>query len=153
MKKMILIVFVVSLVALIASFSSGEKKSTPDTQIGLSKVSVFDSPAPEATKLNPVEPGDGKLVEKGFPEQPPEIPHGIFDVAAITFTENECFDCHDVEEKEPGEPTPVPESHYVDLRRAPEVVGDKLVGARYNCLSCHVSPGLNEPLVGNVFGE
>ena len=116
-------------------------------------MSVFDTPAPERTKPNLSEPGDLPLPEH-FPELPPVVPHGVKDHLPITLTENACADCHVYQgEKEPGEPTPVPRSHYVDFRNAPGQEQKKLVGARYNCVSCHVSPGSNALLVGNRFAE
>jgi cytochrome c-type protein NapB len=120
-------------------------------ELGLSKTSVFDTPAPAATAVNTSDPGDRPTVAPEFPQQPPVIPHGILDFLPVSFDENECMDCHAIDEKEPGEPTPIPPSHYVDLRNAPNSQSDELAGARYLCISCHVSPGDNEPLVQNDF--
>jgi cytochrome c-type protein NapB len=130
-----------------------ETKSTPDTDIGLSKTSVFDTPAPDSTRANLSEPGDRPGVPGESSVHPSPIPHGIADFLPITLADNQCIGCHAVEEKEPGEPTPIPPSHYTDLRHAPGEAGDEIAGARYNCLGCHVSPGENEPLVGNTAGE
>jgi nitrate reductase cytochrome c-type subunit len=41
------------------------------------------------------------------------------------------------------------ESHFKDLRHAPEVLRDELAGARWYCTSCHVSQSDAEPLVDN----
>lgn len=154
MRKTFVIVFALSFLVLIGTLSSREgRKGIPDTEIGLSKTSVFDTPAPEATRLNQSDPGDRPTVPQEFGDQPPLISHGIGEFLPVTFEENQCIACHEVEEKEPGEPTPIPSSHYVDLRSAPGVKGDEIVGARYNCANCHVSPGENEPLVGNTFGK
>jgi cytochrome c-type protein NapB len=112
---------------------------------------VFDTPAPGTTEVNTSDPGDRPTVKPGFPEQPPVVPHGIVDFLPITRDDNQCIDCHAVEEKEPGEPTPIPPSHYIDMRNAPGAQSDELAGARYLCISCHISPGDNEPLVGNTF--
>lgn len=139
---------------LIAALAPQEStKGIPDTKLGLSKTSVFDTPAPEATVKNRSEPGERPLVARGFPEQPPPVPHGIDDYLPITLSENQCADCHMEEERKiAGEPTPIPSSHYFDLR-APKKTQNTLVGARYNCMSCHVSPGGNAPLTGNTFGD
>jgi cytochrome c-type protein NapB len=128
-------------------------RAIPDTEVGLSKASVFDTPAPEMIQRNESEPGDQSVIAPGFPDEPRLIPHGIGDYLPITLDENQCVDCHAVEEKEPGEPTPIPRSHYVDMRHAPEDVQDEVAGARYNCVSCHISPGENPLLVDNAFGE
>lgn len=126
-------------------------EGTPDTKMGLSKTSVFDAPAPDVTLKNRSEPGELPLLARGFPEQPPMIPHGIDEFVPITLAENQCADCHAEAEDLPGEPTPIPRSHYVDLRNAPDDVQGTIVGVRYNCVSCHVSPTENKLLTGNTF--
>jgi nitrate reductase cytochrome c-type subunit len=152
MKTVFTIVFIAALALVVGSIVA-DKAGVPDTEIGLSKTSVFDIASPPATLHNESEPGDDVLIPRGFPEQPSQIPHGVLEFLPITFDDNQCVDCHAVEKKEPGEPTPIPPSHYTDLRHAPGKIGEELVGARYNCLSCHVSPGGNAPLVGNSFGR
>ncbi len=154
MKKTISVVGVfTSLLLVVVLGIHGSTSKTADTELGLSKGSVFDVPAPEPIQRNVSEPGDEPLIPRGFPEQPPAIPHGIDEFLPILLQDNQCMDCHAVEEKVEGEATPIPRSHYVDLRNAPEEAGDEPVGARHLCLSCHASPGGNAPLVGNTFGE
>ena len=154
MRRAMLAVFVLASLLLMGMLLPEEQsKGTPDTEIGLSKTSVFDTPAPEVTRTNTSEPGDLPLPERGFPEEPPVIPHGVGEFLPITFAENQCAECHAEEEKIPGEPTPMPRSHYVDLRNAPKDVQGEIVGARYSCVSCHVSPGGNVPLTPNSFGN
>lgn len=128
-------------------------RSIPDSRIGLSKVSVFDTPTPPPVKSNNSEPGDRPAFEALFPGGPTSIPHGIDDLLPITFDDNQCIDCHEVEVKEEGEPTPIPESHYVDMRNAPGKKQDAVTGARFNCVLCHVVPGDNPALVGNLFDK
>ena len=142
-----------SLLAVQSMVAQAESAAVKADKLGLSKVSVFETPAPDATVVNTSEPGDRPAVPRSFPEQPPIVPHGIVEFLPITIGDNQCMDCHEVEEKEAGEPTPVPESHYVDYRNAPGATGDELAGARYICTSCHVSPGGNAPLVENTYGE
>ena len=125
----------------------------PDEQIGLSKVDVSEVAEPLAFRLVDAEPGEGPLPARAYPDAPPVIPHGIADLDPITREVNDCVDCHGVEEKEPGEPTPIPGSHYVDLRHAPEVERTALAGARHNCTACHAPQSDAAPLVGNGFGD
>lgn len=149
-----MLVFLLAFPALIDSACTRDKsKDISDTDIGLSKSSVFDAPAPDRTLANRSDPGDRAVVPRGFSDQPIVIPHGISAFLPITLEDNQCIDCHKVTEKEAGEPTPIPVSHYVDLRGASRTAGNEIVGARYNCVSCHVSPGDNEPLVDNLFGK
>lgn len=55
---------------------------------------------------------------------------------------NQCKGCHDRPQmwgaKRKGLPTPIPESHYTDMRNDPGTVGKKLVSARSVCTQCHV---------------
>jgi len=127
--------------------------STPiaDTELGLSKGSVFDVPTPPAVKANERTPGEGPLVPRPYVIAPPQIPHAAADFLPITLTQNACLDCHAVKDKKPGEPTPIPPSHYTDYRRTPDRVGDKLAGARYVCVSCHAARTDAPSLMGNRF--
>ena len=123
----------------------------PDRDLGLSKGAVSDVVDPPAELTNLSEPGDRPTTPRDFPQQPPRAPHGVEALLPITMDENQCMDCHAVEEKVEGEPTPIPVSHYTDLRNSPDTVGKGLVGARYVCVSCHVSQAANELLVENRY--
>jgi len=130
-----------------------EPKGVPEARIGLRGVSVFETAVPPPVVENTTDPGEAPLPKRVNGEVPPVVPHGVADFLPITRSSNACIDCHAVEEKEPGEPTPLPESHYRDLRNAPDVVGEAVAGARYVCVSCHVAPTSASPLVANRFGE
>ena len=123
----------------------------PDTALGLAKGSVFDVPVPPPVPANVTGPGAGPLVPRAYPGAPPVIPHAIGDFLPITARENSCLDCHGVKEKKPGEATPIPPSHYLDLRRAPDRAGDTVAGTRLVCTACHVERTGAPPLVGNSF--
>lgn len=133
--------------------STGPAGSIPDTRIGLVAGSVFEVLAPAATPENRSEPGERSLPERPSVEWPPVIPHSIVDFIPITAAENLCIDCHGVEVKEEGEPTPIPRSHYIDLRGAPGSVRESVAGARWFCTSCHVSQTDAAPLVENSQGR
>lgn len=128
-------------------------KPTPDHTLGLSKDSVFDVPAPPKFKDEDSSPGEKPVLKRINREFPPMIPHGIADALPITRASNMCLDCHDTKAtRKAGEPTPIPPSHYVDLRRAPEAKGgDKPAGTRYYCTACHVPQTDAKPLVGSGY--
>ncbi|MEE9219050.1 MAG: nitrate reductase cytochrome c-type subunit [Acidobacteriota bacterium] len=126
--------------------------ATPDTEIGLSKGSVFESLSPDPVIEDQAEPGDKPLLPRAYPGSPPLISHGVADFLPISRDQNACIDCHQVELKEEGEPTPIPRSHFVDLRNAPAQVRETPAGARYNCVSCHVPQTNAGPLVAIQFG-
>ncbi|MDF1562157.1 MAG: nitrate reductase cytochrome c-type subunit [Deltaproteobacteria bacterium] len=126
--------------------------SIPESEIGLGSYDVFEAGTPMAPVAEGSEPGEGPKHPRAHPMAAPVIPHGVADLDPITRESNACVDCHEVKEKTEGEPTPMPPSHYTDLRNAPEKVGEKVAGARWVCISCHVARTDQAPLVGNSFG-
>jgi cytochrome c-type protein NapB len=122
-----------------------------DSELGLSKGSVFEVPTPPAVKANDSNPGEGPLLPRPYIIAPPRIPHAVADFLPITQKQNACLDCHAVKEKKQGDPTPIPPSHYTDYRNAPDRVGDQVVGTRYVCVSCHAVKTDAPNLVGNRF--
>lgn len=127
--------------------------SMPVNAIGLSPGSLDDVPTPPRVVSNDSEPGDRPLLPRVFAGAPPLMPHGAADYLPIEREDNACVFCHQVEEKVEGDATPIPQSHYRDLRNAPAVVRKEVAGARWNCIACH--PPLSDavPLVGNSFGN
>jgi len=124
----------------------------PDTALGLSKTSVFDAPPPPRVKPNDSAPGELPVLARPYASAPPRIPHDMESFLPITPKSNACADCHSVAEKEPGQPTPMPASHYTDLRNAPGHRGDRVAGARWVCTACHAPLTDAKPIVGNAFG-
>ena len=124
---------------------------TRDTQIGLARGSVFDTYVPPALTENDSEPADYPLVKPPYEGFPTPIPHGVRELLPITWKDNACAGCHtDSEIKVAGEATPVPKSHYVDLRRKPDQAGEDVAGARFACMACHQVATGAKPLVSNV---
>lgn len=120
-----------------------------DLDLGLQKGSVFDAPVPPVVRWNQSFPGERPGLLRAHPEAPPVTPHGTADFLPITRDQNVCTDCHLIDEKVEGGPTPIPESHFVDLRDAPGEVRDEIAGSRWVCTACHVAQTDNPPLVGN----
>jgi nitrate reductase (cytochrome), electron transfer subunit len=124
----------------------------PDRDLGLSRTSVFEAPAPPPFRAEDSAPGEKPLPRRINREAPPVIPHGVSDCLPITRSSNLCMDCHaHPGPKKQGEATPIPSSHFVDLRRAPGARGKQVAGARYVCISCHVSRTDARLLVGSTF--
>jgi cytochrome c-type protein NapB len=126
-------------------------KPIPDRDIGLSKTAPAEVAAPPRVKENDSSPGERPVRPRAFPGAPPAVPHGVADLLPITPKANACVDCHAVKEKKKGEPTPIPASHYVDLRNAPGKQGEQVAGARWICVECHVPQQDVKPLVGSPF--
>jgi cytochrome c-type protein NapB len=123
----------------------------PDATLGLSRGSVFDMPTPPVVRENASGPGERPVGPRAYPGAPPVVPHAIRDFLPLSAAVNPCLDCHAVKEKRPGGPTPIPPSHYLDLRNAPARPGEKVAGARFACTACHVALTDAPRLVGNAF--
>ncbi len=124
---------------------------TPEDRMGLARGGPMEVRPPPVVKENDSAPGDRPVRPRAFAGAAPAIPHGIADFLPITRAENACVDCHAVATKKKGEPTPIPASHYVDLRNAPSKRGEKVVGARWSCTACHVPQQDVAPLVKGPF--
>ena len=126
-----------------------------DSDTGLSPQSVFEVPTPEAFDYKGVMPGTDPVYKRAYPGAPPQIPHNIELMTPVKASVNYCLSCHgsSAELSQPlkGKPTPIPVSHYTDLRHKPDTATKKLVGARYVCTQCHVPQADVEPLVKNKF--
>lgn len=123
-----------------------------DRDLGLSRTSVFEVPAPPAWKAEDSSPGEKPAPPRLSTQIPPVVPHGVADLLPITREQNGCVDCHQLAgPRKAGEPTPLPPSHYVDYRNAPGKVGDKVAGARWICTACHVARTDAPPAVGSTF--
>lgn len=146
------LILALTLCALPLAASKPPSKPIPDRDLGLSRTSVFDAPAPPVYLDEASDPGEKAPPKRINWEYPPVIPHGVADSLPITRSTNLCLDCHAVPgPKKKGEATPIPTSHYLDLRRAPDAKGTQVAGTRYVCISCHVPRTDAPPLVASSY--
>lgn len=127
-------------------------------QLGLSKTNVRDAPAPPLYTFSTQFPGTSQRLPRAYPEAPPQIPHNIDMFIPIKMGANQCLGCHNNpalwgQPLVQGIPTPIPKSHYTDLRNAPDKVTSQLIGSRYVCVQCHTPQANAQPLVANTFGK
>ena len=108
------------------------------TEVGAPQT-VFDAP----------DPGDSELAERAFENSPPVIPHNVDGLLPITGAENACADCHLPAEAADVGATPVPASHFYDIRRDTQL--QELAGANYHCTQCHAPQANTTELVENTF--
>jgi cytochrome c-type protein NapB len=159
MKTTIRFLMITALVASLLSCAGATRTGSSggavisDQQIGLSKGSVFETPTPAPVVPNASDPGEQTPVPAAFYGSPPVIPHTVDGFVPITADSNMCVECHALEQAGDGDPTPIPESHYTDLRHDPGNVTDQVVGARYRCTACHAPQTDAAPLVENRFGR
>lgn len=129
----------------------------PDS-LGLEKSSVYSAPTPIRAGTQAKAPGQNPVTPGYFSEAPPTIPHRVEGFLPIKAGQNMCLGCHQKPDQigqsaRPGVPTPMPASHYTDLRRAPDKVTHKLIGARYICTQCHAPQTDAPPLVVNTYRQ
>jgi len=134
------------------------EKAVTDDELGLSKASVFSTPDPIVAGSTAKDPGENEPLGAYFSGSPPVVSHDISDFVPIKIGENSCLECHDLheqigEEVASGDPTPMPASHYTDLRRNPDEVTTKVIGARFVCTQCHAPQSDAVPLVANTYRQ
>ena len=150
-SKLVVTVALTLIAGFVLTRSDSDVKGIPDRDLGLGQSSVFEVSSPDLVAGNDSAPGEHAPIARFQPEAPPLVPHGVTDWLPITLDSNSCIDCHQVDVKEEGEPTPIPPSHFIDLRRQPDQMGDSVVGSRWNCIACHVSVSDAPLLVENEF--
>jgi len=123
--------------------------------MGLSKTSVFEAPQPQPFNYPEQFPGASNVLPRAYLNAPPQIPHNIESFLPVGKDHNICLQCHDRPDQQgtvaEHQPTPIPASHYTDLRFAPDKVTRSLIGARYICTQCHVPQAQAKALVNNSF--
>lgn len=121
-----------------------------DDTLGLSPVSVFSTPTPDAFEYRPMDPKESGVLPRYWEDAPPQVPHRIDKFVPINARLNKCMDCHDepgkIGQKTKGKPTPMSRTHYVE-----EGKDLTMSNKRYFCMSCHVPQAEVKTLVGNTF--
>jgi len=92
-------------------------------------------------------PGQAKKLERPYLGAPPLIPHSV-EGLGITRSGNDCLACHSegIEIERGHIATKVPPSHYVNEYTGQQMK-EQVIGARYNCIQCHVIQSEEEPSV------
>jgi len=97
-----------------------------------------------------VQAGESVLIERSFENAPPLISHSTQDMLPITRDNNTCLSCHDKAIAADVGATPIPATHYYDLRTNKKT-GDMISDSRFNCDQCHVAQSDAKPLIANTF--
>ena len=110
------------------------------------------------------EAGESKLIERAFPDAPPQIPHTLVDMLPITANDNECVECHHPDNVGSEADLPLPKSHFSRAVMGSGGKGDSMVwvvrgyedakdlgGSRYNCTMCHTTQATNVDTPGTKF--
>lgn len=141
----------VALAACAVGFSQAGQEAILDDSLGLSPVSVFDTPAPAAFEYRALDPKESGTLPRYWEGAPPQTPHRMDKFLPINAKLNKCLECHEepdkIGKKVRGKPTPMSETHYV------KEDGELVVSMRrYVCNACHVPQAEVGVLVDNAFG-
>lgn len=152
-QKWLAVPAVLALVSACAMVGGG----VDDSDIGLSKTSVFDSPEPEVFVYDDTRARYSTSMARAFPGAPPQVPHEVESMLPITLDDNQCLECHDRPDEIGGEAgrggKPMDKMHYSQAGAEGSEDGWLLSGMRYNCNQCHVPQAEVAPLVENSFAD
>lgn len=141
----------VSLLGVMVASGCAVSQSYKEEELGLRKVDLYSEKTVvgEPTSYSTVAAGESKMIQRSFENAPPMIPHDVEGMMDMTKDSNACTGCHLPEVAEAVKATPIPKSHFFDMRT--QKVLTEMSQARYNCSACHAPQSANEPLVKNEF--
>ena len=143
MKRSVTIILAAVLTA-VSGWSIGQQVAGVQTLRG-ADAAIADK-APDEKIYPGKKPGVQKLIARTFKGQPPLVPHATDNFDEITVTENQCLDCHGLENYKEKKSPKLLDSHLVASG-----TGKVLMLDRYQCNSCHVAQVDAKPLVANTF--
>jgi len=140
-----------SLLSLIVITGCAVSQTYTEEELGLRKADLYSEKTVEGepTSYSTVSAGESKMIQRSFENAPPLIPHDVEGMMDMTKESNACTSCHMPEVAEAVKATPIPKSHFFDMRT--QKVLTEMSLARYNCSACHVPQSANAPLVKNEF--
>ncbi|NCB82441.1 MAG: nitrate reductase cytochrome c-type subunit [Epsilonproteobacteria bacterium] len=141
----------VSLLGVLVASGCAVSQSYKEEELGLRKVDLYSEKTvvAESTAYSTVAAGESKVYERAFENAPPMIPHDVDGMLEISKENNACIGCHLPEVAEAVKATPIPKSHFYDMRTKKML--SELSQARFNCNACHAPQSNNQPLVKNEF--
>ncbi|MEN8147506.1 MAG: nitrate reductase cytochrome c-type subunit [Campylobacterota bacterium] len=143
-----------------------------EESLGLRKTDLYseDTTTGDETKYGTDAAGTSQKIERAFQDAPPMIPHDVANFLPITVSSNQCTGCHMPEVAEAMGATPIPASHFLDMRPQHKFDGkqftktadvmknetsvkkiDALSGSRFNCSLCHAPQSTGALVVENTF--
>ncbi len=146
--------------------------SISEESLGLRKTDIYqeDDTISEKTEYRSAQAGTSTKIKRAFQDAPPMIPHDVTDFLPITRENNACVSCHAPDIAHAMGATPIPPSHFLDMRPRHTCDGVKfkktvdntknetdikrlthLNQARYNCSQCHAPQSQGNPSVENLF--
>ena len=145
MKRSVTIILAAALTA-ISGWGIAQQVAGVQTLRG-ADAAVADK-APDEKTYPGKKPGMQKLILRTFKGQPPLVPHATDNFDEITISENQCMDCHSLENYQEKKSPKLVDSH---LTASSDGTRKVLMMDRYQCNSCHVAQVDAKPLVTNTF--
>jgi cytochrome c-type protein NapB len=152
-----------------------EVKAAPtvtEESLGLRKTDIYseDTTTVDKVEYHQEAAGTSTKFARAYQDAPPMIPHDVSDFLPITKNNNACTGCHMPEVAPAMGATPIPPSHFLDMRPHHNFDGkqftkaidnmknetdvkkmDHLSQARFNCSQCHAPQSVCPPAVENTF--
>jgi len=148
------------------------KATITEESLGLRKTDLYTESGTSAAKTEYRTAGAGSSgrINRAFQDAPPMIPHDVSGFLPITKGNNACIGCHAPEVAPAMGATPLPASHFLDMRPKHKFDGKMftksidnyknetdvkklthLSQARFNCSQCHAPQSQGNLAVENTF--
>ena len=158
-----------------ASGASGQataKATVTEASLGLRTTDIYSESGTVASKTEyrAADAGTASKINRAFQDAPPMIPHDVSGFLPITKGNNACTGCHEPAVAPAMGATPIPPSHFLNMRPDNKVVNgmfqkqvnnyknetavtktDHLSMARFNCTQCHAPQSEGNLAVANTF--
>lgn len=146
--------------------------SISEESLGLRKTDIYqeDDTTAAKTEYRGAQAGTSTKIKRAYQDAPPMIPHDVSDFLPITRENNACVGCHAPDIAPAMGATPIPPSHFLDMRPKHLCDGVKfrkkvdntknetdvkklthLSQSRFNCSQCHAPQSQGNPSVENLF--
>lgn len=146
MKRSVTMILAAALAA-ISGWSLAQQVAGVQTLRGADTAAADQAPAEQKTYMGK-KPGLQKPIDRTFKEQPPLVPHAVDNFDEITVTENQCLECHGLENYRKKNAPKLGDSH---LAFSADGTKKVVTMDRYQCNTCHVPQVDAKPLVDNTF--
>ena len=168
-------IIIVSLVFFTVVYSSSNSSLfISEESMGFRKTTIYSErdTIADKTMYSTSPAGTSKKVDRAYQNAPPMIPHSVEGLLPITTNNNQCMTCHEPQMASMMGmgATPIPKSHYTDLRPKHTYDGEnfihatdhmkselsikpvkELVGARFSCTLCHAPQSTGKLIIENTF--
>ena len=148
------------------------KAEITEESLGLRKTDLYSENTTSANKTEYVgaSAGTSTRFKRAYQDAPPMIPHDVGDFLPVTASNNACTGCHMPEIAPAMGATPIPKSHFLDMRPKHNYDGKVfsksidnmknetdvkeityMSNARFNCTQCHAPQSQGNLSVENTF--